>query len=272
MVIAKQIHNMLKTIAEKTFPNVDISGFWVSVIPKETSRHGDYSPLNKKIRIFNLSEKPEYIISTTIHELAHHCEFCIYKSTAHKRRFYEVFRALLITAIQMGYVTYETIRTQETANDIATLERYFGRINVKYDESKDISKDKFIIKVINSYSIKSILQKRDYTYDGVEQSWITEIDGENNLEQEKEYLYSIIDKKNVKVHNAKEIKVEAIYYIVVGNCYDYKDILKNNGYIFNGYNYKNNQWVKKIKAADLNKEKLFLSRMKNIKVKIDGTK
>jgi hypothetical protein len=79
-----RIYNMLRTIADETYPN-RISWFSVDVLGEEfASRLGDYDNRTKKIRIMNLSNSAGVILATTIHELAHHCEFCFGVSSSSK--------------------------------------------------------------------------------------------------------------------------------------------------------------------------------------------
>lgn len=266
-----QIYKMLREIVDLTYPDKNISNFWIEVHPKEMRRHGDYSPLHRKIRIFNLSQKTEYIISTALHELAHHCEYCIYGSTGHSARFYKVFKEIIETAVKTGIVSYEEIRLQSDANDIAMLEKHHGRVTVKYDPTMDKRKDIYMIKVKNSFKIKEQLKNMDFKYNSIEQVWYKEVHKEN-IDNYKEALLRLIEKENIVISSMKDNEIEAIYYVVVDNCYDYKDSLKEKGYRYKGYNFKGNVWVKKIKAQDLNMEMNYLNRLKGIKVKVKGKK
>jgi hypothetical protein len=267
-----EIHKMLETLAEKAFPDKKILKFFIQVCTQESqSRHGDYSSMHRVIRIFNLSRKTEFILKTTIHELAHHCEYCIYGKTAHTKQFYSVYKALLETAVKMGIIDYEEVRKVNDSNDIKTLESHFGKINVAYNPKEDPKRNKYIVKVFDSFKIKHLLSKRDYTYNSIEQVWQKEIN-RGEMQVEKDFLYKIIEKKNVKVTGANDVQIEAIYYIIVDEGYAHKDKLYNNKYLFKGYNFtKGNLWVKKIKAKDLDKEKVFLSKLTGIKVKVKGT-
>ncbi len=271
-MLAIEIHRMLMKIAETTYPDNEILKFFIEIIPSESkTRHGDYAPHQRKIRIFNLSRKTSYIIKTTIHELAHHCEYSIYKTTGHNKRFYKVYKQLLETAIKMGLVTYEEVRTVNDSNDINVLEQHYGPITVQFDPSMAYKKDLYMIKVFNSYSIKEKLSNRGYSYNGIEQSWYKEIE-EQDLEKEKNFVYSIMkNKNNVLITDARDITIDAVYYIAVDNAFSHKDILKKRGYIFKGYNYKSNVWVKKIKAKELKEEEYFLKYL-GLKYKVKGKK
>ena len=127
-MLSYQYHRVLRKIAEETFPEATILPFKIEIHPKEMkSRHGDYHPGKKVIRIFNLSQKNDYTIATALHELAHHCEFSLYGKTGHSKQFYETFKSLLETAIFMGVVDYEVIRLQENAVQLQDFHPAHGR-------------------------------------------------------------------------------------------------------------------------------------------------
>lgn len=52
----------------------------------------------------------------------------------------------------------------------------------------------------------------------------------------------------------------------------HKDILKQNGYIYNGYGIEKKSWNKKIKASELEREEELLSKLDGIKFKIINKK
>ena len=81
-------------------------------------------------------------------------------------------------------------------------------------------------------------------------------------------LKEIINEENIKIIDSKDLELEAIYYIVVLNSFNYRDILKENGYIYNGYGIKEKSWNKKIKANELDKEKEILNRLEGVNIKI----
>lgn len=266
------IFDTLMNIIRKTYPDKQVPSFWLEVHSKEmASKHGDYWPAHKKIRIFNLSRKTEYIITTGIHEAAHHVEYIFYGDTGHSKRFYGVYKELLETAIKMGIVNYEEARKVADARDINSLERYYGRLTASYDPAYDDKKDVSMIKVFNCYPIKDTLKSRGYRYNGIEQAWCKEMNNTQATE-EKEFLKSLIDEKNIVVSEGNIITIEAVYYVVVDNCYNCKDVLKSNGYIYKGYNQKGNSWVKKIKANTLEDEQKFLKQFPGIKVQVKGNK
>lgn len=264
-MIEKQIHDILLSLAKDTFPDKNIKEFYINIVGKEmNSIHGDYRPRTRTIRVVNLSRPISYIISTSIHELSHHVECCIYGDSGHSKRFYQIYKDLLEKAIKQGIITYENILGQW---DIEKLEKNVGKINASLEHKKE--SDEMVVKVGNCYTIKEQLKDRGYGYNKVEQKWQKMVNV-NLVEDEKSFLKEVIDMKNVEITGKYEITLNPIYYISVSNCFDCKDTLKENGYRYKGYNKKGNCWVKKIKASDVDIEKKFLSKLSNIKIKIES--
>lgn len=256
----RQIKDILIDIATTAY-NEKPQYFKLDIVVEEMkSRHGDYCPSTKTIRIFNLSRPSAHIISTTIHELAHHIDYCKYKSTGHNKRFYGIFKKLLETAIKLGYVEYSSVRNKEDSIDIIMMEKYYGPITVKYDEKMDKNKDKTLLKVKNSYKIKDFLSENGYKYDGISKTWNKTID-DSEVQSEKEKIIDedpLVEFDEVKFN---KIEIDSFYYIVTkGNMYEHRESLKEHGYIYKGYRIKTNDWVKKISAKDLNEEKIFLEK------------
>ncbi|MDU6333756.1 MAG: hypothetical protein E6584_21585 [Enterobacter hormaechei] len=242
--------------------------FYIKIIPKEMkSIHGRYFFNNSLIEVFNLSRPYNHIITTILHEVAHHIDYCNRGKSDHSKTFYEEFYNLIIAALELNIISKNDIITETDSADKDRLEKYFGNIenwNIKEAEYKKGMK---IIKVSNSYSIKEYLKNRNYKYSKLEQLWFKEIEV-NNLEEEMNFLKEIIYEENIKVIDSRDLEIEAIYYIVVLNSYNYRDILKESGYIYNGYGIKKKSWNKKIKANELDKEKDLLNRLEGINMKI----
>lgn len=257
----KRIKEILIDIAQKTY-NEPPKYFKIEISPKEMkSRHGDYCPQTKTIRIYNISRPIEHVISTTIHELAHHIDCCKYGNSGHNKRFYGIFRELLKTAIECGYVDYNSIRNKKDSLDIVMMEKYYGELIAFYDESKDTNKDKFIIKVRKSFNIKDYLSSLSFTYNKIEKTW-DKVVFKDEIEDLKTQILEKDPSVTIDISAYKDITMEAYYYIIVSkNTYEHKDELSKNGYKYKGYNINTNSWVKKINTHDLSEEKKFLSKL-----------
>lgn len=245
---------------------------FIKIIPKEMkSFHGIYYLNKSLIEIFNLSRPFNHIIATILHEVAHHIDFCNRKKTDHGKTFYNELYKLLIAAMELNIISKEDIITRTDSKDKYRLEKYFGDIQDWQVESFEYKKNKKIIKVKNSYSIKEQLKDKGYKYSKVEQLWIKEIELEN-IEAEIEYLKTITDESNIKIIDRENLEIEAIYYIAVFNSFDYKELLKTNGYIYNGYGISKKSWNKKIKASELEKEEQLIKKLDGVKYKVISKK
>lgn len=261
-----QYHYVLLKLAKETFPDKKILPFKIKVHAKEMkTRHGDYMPSERTIRIFNLSRNVQYVIKTALHELAHHCEYSIYGETGHSKRFYEVFKQLLEVAIPYGIVDYDVLRTQQDSNDIKMLEKHFGYMDTVAKTT--VPMEGHVVKVANSYPIKDALSGNKYFYNGVERMWCKIIETDEALEQEKEWLRGYTNESNISVNPVFDLTFKAVYYMFVTGGFDVKDTLKENGYFYKKWK-KKSGWAKKIEAPVLNEEKQFLHQLNVTKYEV----
>lgn len=71
---------LLNDLVEYAYPHSPkqkaYKAFYVEYINKKLkSKHGDYNPKNRHIRVFNLSRTEDQLVVTSVHELAHHINF-----------------------------------------------------------------------------------------------------------------------------------------------------------------------------------------------------
>lgn len=74
----------------------------------------------------NLERGTAHVVCTAIHELAHHCEFCMHGQTGHSKRFYEVYSRLLEEALGRGLITLDLI---EDKWDVQKLQKRVGQLS-----------------------------------------------------------------------------------------------------------------------------------------------
>lgn len=258
--MAIELKAVLIDIAVKTYGELS-APFTLEMIAEERKTfHGQYWPKKHLIQIYNLSRPSEYIISTTIHELAHHIDYVQNGSTAHNQRFYTIMKALLETAVKAGYIKYEVIKKASDVRDITQMEKLCGTITATYDEEMDDNKNHIIIKVFQSYDIKDTLRERGYKFDGTEKAWQKKILIQD-ADEEKEYVESLSNNVKIDLMKLSEIKISAPYYIVVTiDTFTHKDFLKANGFFFNKSGNPANAWIKKIPAQNLDEETKMLKK------------
>jgi hypothetical protein len=172
----------------------------------------------------------------------------------------------LCFSLQQLLFTIEDILTEDDSADKKRLEKHFGPIEEWEIPEQEYKKDRYVVRVYHSFSIKSKLKNRGYKYSSLEQAWTREIN-EGEVEEEKNTVAQWIDEKCIVVEQANTMKIEPYYYLCVSNCYDHRDYLKENGFRWNGYGVKK-AWVKKIPIQSLQKEEAKLLHLANIKVKV----
>lgn len=253
---------ILRDIAQKTYKTTKIPPFRLELYVEERKTfHGDYNPRTTTIRVFNMSRPTQHIISTTIHELAHHVDFSINGTSGHNKRFYGILKELMETAVKCGYINYESARKKMDSRDISQMEKYYGPVSASYDENYDTFKDVRIVKVYKSFPIKDWLKEADFHYNKIDKIWEKEVN-KDEAEDLKNRILEQNQSVEVKVDKFNEIQVEAFYYVIVTkNTYPHKEELSANGYKYKGYYIDSNSWVKKIKTSELAREKRFLSSL-----------
>ena len=268
--MTRKIKELLDLIIKTTYPNEKILPFVVKFKNKALkTRNGRWQKNRNEpfatITVVNLERSTKEILKTNIHEIAHHVEYSIHRATGHSKRFYLIYKNLLETAIKLGLLTFDEI---QDLYDIQQLIAAHGKIRVECGSLKELIDGKSIIKVNKSYPIKDILRERGYTYSALEQNWMKEVDT-SLVDEEVAYLSTIIDAANINVSQLQDLEIKAKAYILVDNCYEYRDILKKDGYIFNGYGHtKEKAWVKKICINDKQAELDKLSNLNGITVEV----
>jgi len=264
-----RIYNMLRTIADETYPK-RISRFSLDMLPDEfASRHGDYDRATKKIRIMNLSRGVGAILATTIHELAHHCEVCNTGTTGHGETFYLTMRDLMITAMKHGWVLPHDLQGLATGN--APSDRVFLRKfgdDLAQIKSSTTGSASIIIKVFDAFAIKDALKAAGYNWSKLELCWAKEVPTDE-VEQETRFV-AACGQARVVVQDARRATMDVVFHAVVRNGVQQREKLKAAGYRFKGYGYTSPVWVKRISAEERDAEARFLKSIGCIDVKFEG--
>jgi hypothetical protein len=263
-----RIYNMLRTIADETYPN-RIVRFSVDMLPNEfASRHGDYKWATKKIRTMNLSRGVGAILATAIHELAHHCEVCNTGNTGHGETFYLTMRDLMITAMKHGWVVPDDLQGLATGN--APSDRVFIRkfgddlMQIKSSSTGSAS----IIKVFDAFAIKDALKAAGYAWSNLELCWAKEAPADE-VEHETRFI-AACGQARVVVQDGRRATMDVVFHAVVHNGVQQREKLKAAGYRFKGYGYTAPVWVKRITAEEKDAEARFLKSIGCTDVKFEG--
>jgi hypothetical protein len=241
-----EVHRTLKSIALEAFPDHTdkILSFTLEIVAKEMkSFHGDYHQSLRKLRIFNLSRPTAHIVKTSVHELAHHVDCCLYGKTGHDKQFYTTYKHLLETGHKMGVVDISLVVDVIGMRDIAQLEKIAGRLVF----APQVKQEGWLIKVDNAFKIKDELKQRGYGYSSTERVWLIQCD-DSILEDEKGWLHQNIEEEKIRVVPAAENQIDSIYYCIMGKegMFQHKDALKTDGFTFSG----THGWYKRVLAKD----------------------
>ena len=238
------VHRVLMKIARTSYPTNTIPEFTIKIHSKDSSSiHGNWSyPKSNKIshiNIYNLYRKYEHTLSTTIHELAHHCHYMIAGETNHKREFYEVFKHLLEIAHNLGFINLvETYDMIDNA-DRKQLEKHFGLPEILTNDKAEFD----LIKIDCEREYPQ-LKERGYIYSVKEQKWICSLHQVNAL-SEINWIEVNCPGIEYEIINNKINTVDTIYFCILGNFH----AIHHDKLIANGFYYDEvNGWVKRFKA------------------------
>lgn len=240
MIKIKEILNdILNDIVRYTYGadcNPKYYKFYVEISDKNCKSkngHCEYANPCNKIVIFNTYREDESIIKTTIHELAHHIDYCNRGISGHDNPFYEVYAELLHKAMDMKLFNKEKFFDSEVdSRDRKKVERILESYEPNYIDYKN---EKKIISVYNSFKHKEYLRNHGYKYNANMKCWEKEVE---NVEDEYENLKEL-DGVEIKSGDATELHFNGKIKITAeGNTYPYKEELKNAG-----FRYGNKKWI-----------------------------
>lgn len=255
----KKLHTILKQIARKTYGN-SVPEFYVELEARELeSRHGKYDGKNKVMTINNISRDNECILVTAIHELAHHVEYTVRGKVVHDDQFYKILKELLESAVMLGYLNYEKVRNIPDTTTISMMERKYGPVRVRYDETLDVNRDWRTVYVYNGYSIKEILKEKNYMFSSMEGIWEKDLRREEAETDLQEFL-TVDPELEVQIKRVTDLSFDPLYQITLsGQTYPYKDELKKRGYI-----YGDKRWKKRVRKETIKEERSFIDSLSGV--------
>ena len=230
-----------------------------------TSRLGCYIPSLTTIELSSVNRIDfNNLYLTLLHELAHHIEYCKFKSTSHSANFYEIYADLLYTTIDCHFFTLDELitlnkgrLTREKTKVINILNAYIPKD--KKDIKKSISLDfitdynktlkpiKEVIKIKCSSEQGKIFKSLGYKWDKEEKTWqksfyyLSDFNSSKALLEDYGFVYC--DFNGYKYYcNEIQIKIE-------GDTYKHKDTLKELG-----YKYNSKYWYKQISCKSIKTE------------------
>lgn len=202
--------------------------------------HGYYEGNKHKITIFNIFRNDTGVIKTIIHELAHHIDFCNRGHSDHSAEFYEAYKRLLYTALDMGLFSKEEYSdVDKDSSDDGKVTRILEQYVPNPIEYK---KDTWLISVKNSYAHKDYLKSNDYRYNGISKAWEKETFDKDGEYQKIKDLAGV----EIDIREATNLKFEGTIKVTAsGNTYEVKDRLKARG-----FRYSNKKWEFQAKSIE----------------------
>lgn len=256
-----EIKNILCDIIDNCYNGCEMidryKKFYVEYVDKTLkTRHGDYCMNNHHIRIFNLYRSNSKIVATTIHELAHHIDYCNRGTTGHGKDFYAVFQQLLYTALDMGiFDSDEFMDSIMDASDSGKIRRMIDEYVPNPVEYKTETK---VISCINCFNKKDLLKKRGYRYNNFNKTWdidTTDPDQEVSFLEENQIEYEINGYGQIRFMKKRLI-------IAAEGSYEAKEGLKKEGF---RYNSKKRWWEFEIDENDISEKYYeFMNKYPNV--------
>jgi len=239
------------------------------------SRHGDcrVNPdKSSSLRILNLAGRnPNDILITTIHEVCHHIDHSIRGTTNHDSNFYAVMKQLLCASIDMGILTMNDLVDADRIEEAHSSSRgKIGRMMAGYvPQPVAYKNDVVTVSVYNCFSVRDILKKRGFRWNGLDKAWTKEIIS-FDLAAEKNYILSLgvlpqdIKEQSLKGVSIRQRKIVQLYNIP----FESNSIVKELGFKWSTSG-KVNHWEKSISEEDLSvQERMKLEQIPNILIKI----
>ena len=251
--LEQRLKNAVMAVAKAAFPEENIKDFTLIIQRDAREAHGDY--MNQRIRIANLERRPEQVLATALHELAHHIEYAYFGSVSHSKEFYRIYHKLLTTACKMGIFTPDMLGNGfEDEESVRQAVKHFGKITASPEENMLYKKDYCLVTAEKSYKQRDILRERKYIYNSRAKTWEKQM-LISEAEKEAEYLTSIGAEPFIT--GLLDITVLATV-TVKGSTYGRKKKLTERGYRFDS---KKTAWIKTVKNGDLEEELSALSEI-----------
>ena len=179
------------------------------------SKSGDYDRRTMKIRITKTSSHNNANeVSTTLHELAHHINFCNGGERGHGTDFYNVFRELIFSALDLKKITLQEMKNMNRSNAdyskvMKMLNEYENRPSCRRSEEKF----EYEINVPGIAENDPQLIPYGYKYNQRRKTWYKNVDSAL-VEYEKEFLGMIgIDSLQLKDANTIQMLDDEAEYL-----------------------------------------------------------
>lgn len=197
----------------------------------------DGTTKGRRITIYNLYRQESEIINSLIIGLAHHVDFCRHGETDNTQDFREIYQDILFKALDADKLSYDELKN---SNDYLT-KKPIRNILASYWRDESRTESEKIIEVRNCYEIRDVLKKMGFKYNELLQCWEKRISC-SEIGKMSSDLTALKKDVNIITRSInKMVFAFTAYVCITGKTYDFRDILKSNGYRFD-----DKKWTKKI--------------------------
>lgn len=207
------------------------------------------------IEVYNLTRTGREILTTAIHDLAHHLCFCEKATEKHTKHFYRRMHELLEAASAMGYVDYDTV---SFLAECRKMEQICGRIRTSFGVDAMVNAHVKTIVVDNHRCMektKEVLLLRKFTYNPIEWLWEKNAEEMEALNEKKE-LEQLSSGMHVAVYPFTSLHHDPVITITVeGATYRVKEKLRERGYRYCG------AWKRLLRAGGMEEEEKYLAHL-----------
>lgn len=197
----------------------------------------DGTSKGRRITIYNLYRQESEIINSLIIGLAHHVDFCRHGETDNTQDFREIYQDILFKALDADKLSYDELKN---SNDYLT-KKPIRNILASYWRDESRTESEKIIEVRNCYEIRDVLKKMGFKYNELLQCWEKRISC-SEIGKMSSDLTALKKDVNIITRSInKMVFAFTAYVCITGKTYDFRDILKSNGYRFD-----DKKWTKKI--------------------------
>lgn len=164
------------------------------------SKSGDYNMKTHTIRVFNIKGMDNtFRLLVMLHELSHHIDWCIRGRTDHQAPFYDVYRNLIYSALDLNKFTVQDVmKLPKRTNDYSKVQKIVREYSQNINDNPQTVLS--TIYVFNAFYFRQFLKDRKYRWLNNLKAWSKQMKSDE-IAGEWEYLVNdlMISRDNIKV-------------------------------------------------------------------------
>lgn len=222
------------------------------------------------IRILGLGrDRYQESLIVAIHEVSHHVQLVLCKTTGHGELFYEIHKKLLFAAFDMGILKVEDV-TEASESRARNKRKLAGMMRKYAPHPIDYKADSIQLFVYNAYSVKDKLKSHGYRWNGLDQAWTKELP-KSEFEDEMHFLQSL----SIPASDIKQVRGGAVVTRLRKSAklfnvpYEQKEVVKQLGYRWVDAK-KQKYWRKLIDGDRLPEDEMIeIRKISGVRIVID---